>query len=113
MVDLTTAAEAQPEWQPPYDELDLLDSYKTPIEELQTDGFDQGDEVITDDYIIDQRRRDDFVEKEFTKFKLWNAETGTKPEGQDLLLLPDRVYAFVLRTRKWGKFAFTSLPLID
>src|SRR6266480_4083068 len=101
MVDLTTAAEAQPEWQPSYDE---LDSYNTPLEELQTDGIDLGDEGITDDYVLDQRRRDDFEQKEFTKFKLWNAETGTKPEGQDLLLLPDRVYAFVLRTRKWGKF---------
>jgi hypothetical protein len=108
MVDLTAAVEANPKWQPVYDE---LESYKTPLEELEGEPFLPHREDIRDDYVIDQRRRDDFMQKELAQFKLWNAETGAKPEGQDLLLLPDRVFAFVLRTRKWGKFAFTLLPL--
>lgn len=107
MVDLTTAVQANPDWRPEYNE--LVD-YMTPNDELQSDSARRGGyaEYITDDYIIDLRRREDFWDKEELKCKAWNSDPASKPEGDDLMLLPDRVYAFVLRTRRWGQLLFPS-----
>jgi hypothetical protein len=103
MVDLTTAIQANPNWRPMYEE---LQPYGTPPHELSGDAVRGGGvpEYVRDDFIIDQRRREDFYEKELAKFKDWNSTSGSKPVGEDLMLLPDRVYAFVLRTRKWGEY---------
>jgi len=103
MVDLATAAQANPNWRPVYDE---LTEYRTPAAELLLEGLPgEPVEVVLDDHMIDQRRREDFLEKELQKFKDWNSDSASKPEDDDLMLLPDRVYAFVLRTRKWGEYS--------
>jgi len=103
MVDLATAAQANPNWRPDYDE---LKEYKTLLYELRGERMrDAPREIIQDDHTIDLRRREDFLEKELQKFKHWNSDSGSKPEDDDLMLLPDRVYAFVLRTRKWGEYS--------
>lgn len=103
MVDLTTSAQANPTWRPFYEELEY---YKTPSNELQGDpprGRGLA-ELLRDDYIIDQRRREDFLDKEMQKFKDWNSDSPSKPDGDELMLLPDRVFAFILRTRRWGEY---------
>lgn len=60
---------------------------------------------LTDkDSVWDERLARDFTDAEKQKVDGWK-KSGTCPSQDDdmLLLMPDRVFAFVLRTRKWGK----------
>ena len=68
------------------------------IEEDETDPFE---EKVEQDDVWDRRRRDEFINADELKLYPW--PKGIEPSGDDLLLLPDRVFGFVLRSRKWGK----------
>lgn len=75
----------------------------------ETDSLETGTETGVDkDGVWDKRFRDDFMETQTRKWESW-AKTGGGPTGDDLLILPDRVYAFVLSTRRWGTFPASSL----
>ena len=41
------------------------------------------------------------MDTEKEKWQGWK-KLGSHPSGDDLLLLPDRAYAFCFRIRKWG-----------
>jgi hypothetical protein len=66
-------------------------------------------ECIHKDEIIDSRRMERFIEKMRPQLGSFASIQDLKPD--DFLLLPCRVFGFVLRSRKWGTFfcAFQSL----
>ncbi|KAH6641218.1 hypothetical protein F5144DRAFT_642131 [Chaetomium tenue] len=59
---------------------------------------------VDQDEMWDSRFTEDFMEAETKKWKKWEEEAllSGPTEEEDLLLLPDRVFAFVLRTRSWA-----------
>ncbi|RAL17393.1 ATPase [Aspergillus homomorphus CBS 101889] len=61
-------------------------------------GTDTG---IERDAVWDKRFTDDFMEAQTLMWDAW-AKTGGGPTDDDLLILPDRVFAFVLSTRRWA-----------
>lgn len=56
---------------------------------------------IKSDFEWDQRDRLSVQKSIESSRKRW--EGGIKPTGNDLLLLPGRVFGFVLKTRSWGE----------
>ncbi|PYH73720.1 ATP-binding protein [Aspergillus vadensis CBS 113365] len=56
---------------------------------------------IDNDGVWDKRLTDDFMEAQTRMWESW-ARHGGGPSGEDLLILPDRVFAFVLSTRRWA-----------
>jgi hypothetical protein len=94
MVDFERAFEEVSEWRPG------IDSHYC----YSMDVNERGDTMGIDrDEIWDMRFYDEFIEAEQQKWKAWERHNSGPTEEDDLLLLPDRVFAFVLRTRKWGK----------
>ncbi|KAL0253354.1 hypothetical protein SLS55_010331 [Diplodia seriata] len=67
------------------------------------DTCERGERLAHDrDEVWDKKLTDDFLEAETRKWRQWESlETGLEDEN-DLLLLPDRIFAFVLRSRKWA-----------
>lgn len=58
---------------------------------------------IDRDNAWDARLTEEFMEPEERKWHRWEKQ-GLGPESEeDILLLPGRVFAFVLRTRRWGQ----------
>lgn len=98
MVDFDRAFHRHPEWLPIFHDLRPSPMDMREIEEDETDPFE---EKVEQDDIWDRRRRDDFIDGDELKLQPW--PKGIEPSGEDLLLLPDRVFGFVLRSRKWGK----------
>jgi hypothetical protein len=97
IIDISNAIQTHTQWRPDFSP---LPPYRPSNREFEsTDDYRR--EIIHDDYVIDLRRRDDFWEQEARKVKAW--ESGESPSGDDVLLLPCRVFAFVLRTRRWGE----------
>ncbi|KAF9640915.1 ATPase [Lasiodiplodia theobromae] len=92
IVDFTRALQEVPWWRPTGSEPSF---YEMEVEE-------RGDGDIDKDEKWDKVILDDFLESEARKFRRWET-WGTGPqEEDDLLLLPDRVFAFVLRSRRWA-----------
>jgi len=71
-----------------------------------TDGMESAER----DEAWDARSRDNLSRNEQIKQQKWSRGEAM-PEGDDVLLFPDRVFAFILRTRRWGKFSqITTAP---
>jgi hypothetical protein len=51
------------------------------------------------------------METELEKLQSWERDNSSPIEEEDLLLLPEMVFGFVFRTRKWGKSKQNSLEL--
>jgi hypothetical protein len=98
IVDFARAIQEVPWWRPNDNdpEYSFADSAET--------GDDTG---IDRDSSWDQKFRDEFMEQESRKWRLWE-KTQSVPQGEDLLLLPDRVFAFVLRSRRWGRYIWMT-----
>lgn len=96
MIDIARAFQFNPSWLPKFNE---LEEYKPDPRELKN-AFIERHELVEPDFLWDVQRKEDYFENEASKRK---AEEWARGEvnGEDLLLLPDRVPAFVLRTRKW------------
>ena len=99
MIDFDRAFQRNPDWLPIFHELKPSVMDLRECEEDETDPFE---EKIEQDNPWDKRRRDDYINGDELKLYPWPREI--EPSGDDLLLLPDRVFGFVLRSRKWGKF---------
>lgn len=99
MVDFDRALQAMPEW------LSFADNVVRAIRPEDAEFSDRWEELCDDDRVWDTAMREEFIEEERAKWKTWRKE-GQQPNGDDLLLLPDRVFAFVFRTRSWGKHPF-------
>ena len=98
MVDFDRAFQRNPDWVPIFHEFkpSVMD-----LRECEEDESDPFEEKVEQDNIWDKRRRDDFINGDELKQFPWPRDV--EPSGDDLLLLPDRVFGFVLRSRKWGK----------
>lgn len=59
-------------------------------------------EVAEKDDVWDEITRDNLLRNEQLKQQRWS-KGEAMPAGDDLLLLPDRIFGFILRTRRWGK----------
>ncbi|GAW27235.1 putative AAA family ATPase [Rosellinia necatrix] len=92
MVDFERALQEMPGWRPGINDLEL---YKTK-EEVKTH---RGVEI---DNVWDSKLSEHVLYEEWTKIQLWDKARTHPTEDEDLLLLPDRVFAFVFRTRKWA-----------
>lgn len=94
VVDFERAIRANPDWGPVNNEIEL---FKIDPSELD----DRMDDVEKDD-MWDARASDDLLKEEEGKWQRWD-KGETRPEGDDVLLFPNRVFGFVLRSRSWGK----------
>jgi hypothetical protein len=97
MIDFDRGLRLNYEWSP-----DFIDSrtYTISSREYQEWSEDNKAELIGEDYIWDFVRRD--------KALVTDCWAGDKRKrgpigGDDLALLPDRVFGFILRSHKWGK----------
>ncbi|GAB7358209.1 hypothetical protein MBLNU230_g0361t1 [Neophaeotheca triangularis] len=93
VIDFERGIQANPEWGPATTEPQW---WKSDVAEL----FD-GIERAARDNVWDARVSEDFLKAEELKRQRWNKGEAT-PDGDDLLLLPDRVFGYVLRTRSWA-----------
>ena len=100
MIDMEKAFQRNPSWMPDFRE---LEEYKVNPREREPDKDKQREEV-QQDYAIDTRRKEDYLEEEARTGKLESWKIGMV-DIPDMLLLPDRVPAYFLRARKWGKIA--------
>lgn len=96
MVDFEQALQEVPDWRPGLDEL------KT----HEIDPCEYGESWTSDDWFDrdmtwDTLQTDDFMDAEAERWHRWDI-SGLQLSEDDLLLLPDRVFAFVFRNRKWG-----------
>ncbi|CAI7662050.1 unnamed protein product [Penicillium bialowiezense] len=93
MVDFARAVEAIPEWQP------IAGNYI--YHDRENAEFEEHD-ISDADGQWEQRSTEEFLEKEEQKWNEWKTK-GTGPtEDEDLLVLPNRVFAFLLHNRQWA-----------
>ncbi|KAM7188376.1 protein MSP1 [Naviculisporaceae sp. PSN 640] len=104
MIDYTRVFQEVPWWRPGGSGLNRLALGKN----IVIVGFNPGPDVDADqqitvdsDHSWDLRVFDDHMERESKKWRDWEEGNG-RPEGDDYLLFPGRVFAFVFRTRKWA-----------
>lgn len=104
MIDFDRAFQRNPDWLPIFHELkpSVMD-----LRECEEDETDPLEERVEQDDVWDKRRRDNFINGDELKLYPW--PRGIEPSENDLLLLPDRVFGFVLRSRKWGKVRSSKL----
>ena len=102
VVDFERALQEIPSWSPGGED---FKPYQMDTRERDLISVDQ-------DEIWDTNFTESFMEAEMKKWKTWEkAPLLSGPtEEQDLLLLPDRVFAFVLRTRSWGEPPLNTVP---
>ncbi|RWA07793.1 hypothetical protein EKO27_g7312 [Xylaria grammica] len=91
MVDFERALQEMPGWRPGVREVDL---YKTKKEENSFNG-------VEIDSIWDGKLSEHITFEEWNKLQDWDKKRTNPTDEDDLLLLPERVFAFVFRTRKW------------
>ena len=97
MIDFEQAFKVNSAWVPDEQELrahKMDENEFGQFLERRMDAYDQ-------DMAWDLRVTDDFMDTEIEKWQEWK-KLGSHPSGDDLLLLPDRVFAFCFRSRKWG-----------
>ncbi|OJD32654.1 aaa family atpase [Diplodia corticola] len=98
IIDFSRAFQEIPWWRPSGNEPKF---YKANIAEYDRDGFDR-------DGVWDEKLTNDFLETESRKWRSWEHWGHGPQDESDLLLLPDRVFAFVLRSRKWASIQLGS-----
>jgi hypothetical protein len=108
MVDFDRTFNSNPKWMPPLGVdivFEMMDS-----RECREPEYEDNSEDIDYDVKWDQQIRNDIM----ALINLQSSKYFSKedvPTGNDLLLLPSRVYAFILRSRKWGKFKIAASEL--
>nr|OQO18392.1 hypothetical protein B0A51_13723 [Rachicladosporium sp. CCFEE 5018] len=93
VVDFQRGIEAQTDWGPTRADNQL----REPISGELLDGTEQ----MEWDHLWDKRGSDDLMATERKKWARWNKGEEI-PDGDDLLLLPERVIAYILRSRTWA-----------
>ncbi|KAL9082205.1 MAG: hypothetical protein Q9165_008929, partial [Trypethelium subeluteriae] len=102
MVDFEKAYQYNPAWLPNFEDLEDYKSNPREIESVE----DKKREVIQDDLTWDMRLKEEFLDKEAWKIEKWEQR---EVSDDDALTLPDRLPAFVLRSRKWGQKFYLRL----
>jgi hypothetical protein len=104
IVDFERALQEVPSWRPENE--DAAVSSMSDCELYEGTGMDR-------DSVWDARFTEELLEADTQKRHEWE-KSGTGPsEDEDILLLPDRVFAFILRTRKWGKRNIRHSPILQ
>lgn len=98
MIDFERTLQAIPDWIPVNDDYDISVADLAELNGLY-DSDNKWDEKTADKFI-------DAVEIDWQE----REKDGRGPTGNDLLLLPDRVFGFVFRTRTWGKCLMLLCP---
>ena len=95
IVDFESALQEVPSWRPNNDEttIQLMDEAETAN---NTSGY------IDRDRMWDARFTTKMLGAEAQKRDEWEKSATGPSQDDDLLVLPDRVFAFILRDRKWG-----------
>ncbi|QGA16033.1 hypothetical protein EYB26_003700 [Talaromyces marneffei] len=101
MVDFPRALQAVPGWRIESD-IPKVTS-RTEQDVLVQTGVDK-------DYRWQSLLSDQFLEPEGRKWLAWRRGNGIPVEDDDLLLLPDRVFAFVLPSRRWACLQIGKAP---
>lgn len=94
MVDFERALQEMPGWRPGLDELKLFRAAAPTRRNVDKDTA------------WDSKLSAQVTYEEWEKCQRWDKERTGPSEEDDLLLLPDRVFAFVFRTRKWGMLQY-------
>ncbi|KAI0490449.1 P-loop containing nucleoside triphosphate hydrolase protein [Xylaria cf. heliscus] len=92
MVDFERAVQEMPGWRPGVRELDLYKARNEAGPYVALDGDIGWDVKLSEQVIIEER----------SKIQDWDKNRSNPTDEDDLLLLPERVFAFVFRTRKWA-----------
>ncbi|OQN96064.1 hypothetical protein B0A48_17864 [Cryoendolithus antarcticus] len=93
VVDFQRGIEAQTDWGPTRAD----NSLREPISGELLDGTEQ----MERNHLWNKRCSDDLMATERKKWARWN-KGEENPDGDDLLLLPERVIAYILRSRTWA-----------
>nr|OQO20494.1 hypothetical protein B0A51_12123 [Rachicladosporium sp. CCFEE 5018] len=93
VVNFQRGIEAQTDWGPTRADNQL----REPISGELLDGTEQ----MERDHLWDKRCSDDLMATERKKWGRWN-KGEENPDGDDLLPLPERVIAYILRSRTWA-----------
>ena len=104
VIDFERGIQANPEWGPHDTEGEFGKS--DPAE------YDHVDLNTENDGIWDTRASDELLRMEEIKRQRWN-KSDALPEGDDLLLLPSRVFGYLLRTRSRCKYLYPHLRKMD
>ncbi|KAK4141955.1 uncharacterized protein C8A04DRAFT_13674 [Dichotomopilus funicola] len=92
MIDFQRALQEIPNWRPKTGELEL---FKSPGHPTDYCGFD-------DDTPWDNKVSDQVMDEVWEQGEVWHKRRTHPSDEEDLLLLPERVFGFVFRTRKWA-----------
>ncbi|PWY90989.1 hypothetical protein BO70DRAFT_283188 [Aspergillus heteromorphus CBS 117.55] len=92
MVDFSRALQAVPGWRPEATELKLNETNEAEV----------GSKGVDKDGRWDRKMANELLEEEGRKLRAWESEGSAPSADEDLLLLPDRVFAFVLSSRQWA-----------
>jgi len=101
IVDFRRAFEEVPGWRP--NQKDYVFG-QTDDKECTTDS----PPYVDNDVFLDVKFKDDFVEGEEQKLQRWNNLGAEPTDPSDLLILPDQIFAFVLKNRRWGMYHHSS-----
>ena len=101
IVDFERALQEIPLWRSETDDTRLF--------QINDEETGDGDYYMDRDRVWDARFSEDFLQREREKLRQWEKLGSCPSTEDDILLLPDRVFAFVLRTRKWGKHTKDSI----
>lgn len=94
VIDFERGIQANPEWGPVSEEVRLWRIEKSETSDAR--------EEIENDGAWDTRASEEFLSLEQAKSQRWDKGEAL-PEEDDLLLFPERVIGYILRTRSWGK----------
>ncbi|KAK7993367.1 hypothetical protein PG989_006748 [Apiospora arundinis] len=114
IIDMTLAIHSNPEWKPDtkinIEDLTQFDRRETQIAPYcQQDKFNEGccgSDYAVKDLEMDQIQLNSFVQE---NGRLFASRTAEELTGEDLMLLPNWVYGFVLRTRRWAAVRLADL----
>jgi len=123
VVDFGMAFQFQPEWAPEFNINKFKNDDPREWQEVpknfnlvkKMDPMDGRDwlkpDIIMRDFEWDQRDRLSVQVSLDSSRRSW--DSGAKPTGDDLLLLPGRVFGFVLKSRSWGESFAMILSVVD
>ncbi|KAH6616042.1 hypothetical protein B0J18DRAFT_438741 [Chaetomium sp. MPI-SDFR-AT-0129] len=92
MVDFQRALQEIPNWRPRARELELFKPFPPPRDR-------RGIDIDT---VWDNKLSDQVADEAWEKCQTWERTQTHPSKKEDLLLLPNRVFGFVFRTRKWA-----------
>ncbi|KAI9737349.1 MAG: hypothetical protein M1834_009503 [Cirrosporium novae-zelandiae] len=121
VVDFSEAFQTNPDWIPVFDSLNFLGA--DPRETIndfgarlwknryQQEHNSEEPWYFDYDYLTDRTQTNDFIEQNAILKNMWENRTNDASilQTEDLILLPTRVFAYILRTRKFAQLSISDL----